>query len=237
MFESMVYIRKEQSLARRLLSFPLAITFHALLALTFVAYSLFVHEALPPPTLMLSGVPDVAIPVAFVQRREGAVRKNDGSTAPSQDRALQAPGEVPSEIKAASNEPPADSGPTGPEPPPGWIFSDHPGIVSGPPADPQPARRVLQSWEMVKVPQLVRRVEPAYPPAAAAMRQEGKVILQVVVDERGMVESMQVLSSTSSLFDQAALDAVRRWEYTPPVAQGGQSVACTMTVVVTFALR
>jgi TonB family protein len=90
---------------------------------------------------------------------------------------------------------------------------------------------------MVKVPQVLSRVEPRYPPAAAAMGLTGRVVLEAVVDESGNVESVRVVSSSNSLFDQAAMDAVRKWRYSSPVGQGGQRVACYMTVVITFALR
>ena len=97
-------------------------------------------------------------------------------------------------------------------------------------------RQILQAWE-VTPPRLLKQRQPAYPAAALAMRMGGKVVLQVVVDEEGRVADVQIVSSTNALFNQSAADAVRQWQYTKPIAHGGQAVACYLTVVVNFQTR
>jgi protein TonB len=49
------------------------------------------------------------------------------------------------------------------------------------------------------------------------------------------VQSTKVIHSVPAL-DQAALDAVRQWEYTPSMLNGAP-VAVIMTVVVNFAMQ
>jgi protein TonB len=49
------------------------------------------------------------------------------------------------------------------------------------------------------------------------------------------VESVRVLRSIP-LLDQAAVDAVRQWRYTPTLLNG-QAVAVVMTVTVNFTLQ
>ncbi len=60
------------------------------------------------------------------------------------------------------------------------------------------------------------------------------VILEAVIGVDGKVTNAQVLRSIP-LLDQAALDAVRQWQYTPTLLNGAP-VPVIMTVTVTFTL-
>jgi protein TonB len=58
--------------------------------------------------------------------------------------------------------------------------------------------------------------EPEYPALARRRRQEGLVLLSVRVDAKGRAETVAVrISSGFALLDEAALEAVRRWEFEP----------------------
>jgi len=83
-------------------------------------------------------------------------------------------------------------------------------------------------------PRKVRDVEPVYPSAARSARIEGVVILQVTIDPQGKVRDAKVLR-TIPLLDEAALDAVLQWEYTPMLVNG-QPISIGITVSVTFTL-
>ena len=61
------------------------------------------------------------------------------------------------------------------------------------------------------------------------------VILETVIDANGGVESVRVLRSVS-LLDQAAVDAVKQWRFTPAMLNG-QAVPVVMTVTVNFTLQ
>jgi protein TonB len=63
---------------------------------------------------------------------------------------------------------------------------------------------------------------------------QGVVILQATIDSRGNVEAATVLRSIA-LLDQAALDAVRQWKFTPTLLNG-MAVPVIMTVTVNFEL-
>jgi protein TonB len=80
-------------------------------------------------------------------------------------------------------------------------------------------------------PGLVKKVEPQYPPIARASRLEGTVVVDAIIQEDGTVSDVKVLKSSNRLFEQACLDAVRRWQFTP----GSHDVILTVTV--TFTLR
>jgi protein TonB len=80
-------------------------------------------------------------------------------------------------------------------------------------------------------PGLIKKVEPQYPPMARTARMEGRVIVDAVIRKDGTVSDVTVLSSTNKLFEQACIDAVRQWRFTP----GPQDVILTVTV--NFTLR
>lgn len=61
---------------------------------------------------------------------------------------------------------------------------------------------------------------PVYPPEAAAAGLEGYVIVEFTVNEEGLVEDLFIVESSSPLFEQAALDAARQFQYRPRVVNG-----------------
>jgi periplasmic protein TonB len=61
---------------------------------------------------------------------------------------------------------------------------------------------------------LIRRVQPRYPPLAIQTRTQGAVVLRAVISRDGSIENLQLLSGPPLLV-QAAIDAVRQWHYQP----------------------
>ena len=98
-----------------------------------------------------------------------------------------------------------------------------------------PGREPIRVGGGVTTPELVHRVEPAYPPDAVADRIEGTVVVEATVDEQGHVEAVRVLRSIGPL-DQAAIDAVMRWRYSP-LRVNDQPARFILTVNVTFRLH
>ena len=86
----------------------------------------------------------------------------------------------------------------------------------------------------IKAPTQISKVQPVYPPIALSARVSGVVILEAMIGVDGRVADATVLRSIP-LLDQAALDAVRQWVYTPTLLNG-VPVPVIMTVTVTFTL-
>jgi periplasmic protein TonB len=61
---------------------------------------------------------------------------------------------------------------------------------------------------------LIRRVQPRYPPLAIQTRTQGAVVLRAVISRDGNIENLQLLSGPPLLV-KAAIDAVRQWHYQP----------------------
>jgi protein TonB len=124
--------------------------------------------------------------------------------------------------------------------------SDGPGIVDGidsslalvpPPPPPPPAPRptAVRVSSGITAPTKIQDVAPVYPAIAQAARVEGLVIIEATIGVDGQVVNARVLRSVP-LLDQAALQAVRQWRYTP-TRLDGSPVAVIMTVTVNFQLR
>jgi protein TonB len=86
----------------------------------------------------------------------------------------------------------------------------------------------------IRTPVKTRDVRPVYPRMAQEARIEGVVIIEATISETGQVINAKTLRSVP-LLEQAAIDAVRQWEFTPSMLNG-VPVPVIMTVTVTFTL-
>jgi protein TonB len=102
------------------------------------------------------------------------------------------------------------------------------------PAQPPAATGPFRVGEGIDRPRKTRHVKPVYPPQAMAARVGGNVLIEVTIGIDGKVHDARVINSIPVL-DQAALDAVRQWEFEPSRVNG-VAVAVTMVIVVMFAL-
>ena len=112
--------------------------------------------------------------------------------------------------------------------------------VAPPPAPPasrapEPSRPPIRVGSVLRAPQKIYHVAPVYPPIAQAARVSGTVILEALIAEDGSVRDVKVLRS-KPLLDDAAVDAVRQWRFTPTLLNG-VPVQVIMSVTVTFTLN
>jgi TonB family protein len=119
-------------------------------------------------------------------------------------------------------------------PPPGGVVG---GVVGGlpeaPPPPPPPTQPVRVGGQ-IKQPTKLKHVNPVYPPIAQSARVQGVVIIEAVIGPNGKVQDARVLRSIP-LLDQAALDAVKQWEFSPTLLNN-VPVPVIMTVTVQFTL-
>jgi periplasmic protein TonB len=80
-------------------------------------------------------------------------------------------------------------------------------------------------------PGLIKKVEPQYPAIARTARLEGHVVVDAIIRKDGSVSDVKVLKSSNPMFEQACIEAVRQWRFTP----GTQDVI--LTVSVNFTLK
>jgi protein TonB len=85
----------------------------------------------------------------------------------------------------------------------------------------------------IKPPIKVKDVKPVYPAIARSAGVAGAVTIEATIGEDGKVIDATVVRSIP-LLDQAALDAVRQWEYTPTLLNG-VPVPIVVNVTINFA--
>jgi protein TonB len=83
----------------------------------------------------------------------------------------------------------------------------------------------------------LRNPQPRYPMSARRKGEQGTVLLKVLVTREGSAASVSVdKSSGSTVLDDAALDAVRKWRFVPAL-RGGQPVEAWHLVPIVFRLE
>jgi len=83
-------------------------------------------------------------------------------------------------------------------------------------------------------PELLYRVDPVYPPAAIQRRVEGVVKLRLMVEPDGSVGQVYLDSGPPLLVD-AAINAARRWRYSP-ASVDGRAVESSVDIGLVFQL-
>ncbi len=106
---------------------------------------------------------------------------------------------------------------------------------AGAPGAPPPPGAPIRVGGDVKTPTKIQHVNPVYPQEAQEAKVSGMVIIEATIDIEGSVETTKVLRSVPML-DQAALDAVKQWRFTPTILNGAP-VPVIMTVTVNFTLQ
>jgi protein TonB len=177
------------------------------------AMTVFVNFINPPPPPLEPPKPELPKPVKLEKPRPV-------EPARPQQLVVEAPVVSPAEPVA----------PAPPKEPP-------PVTVAAPPAAPasKPAGPITLADDLsVACP---NRVPPVYPPFSRRFAEQGRVVLQVELDERGKVTNAVVATSSGSpRLDEAALAAVRQWSCNPAM-RGGVAVRATALQPFNFILE
>jgi TonB family protein len=103
------------------------------------------------------------------------------------------------------------------------------------PPPPPPSAPVRVGGE-IQPPAKTKHVEPVYPAIALSARVQGIVMLEATIDPTGKVMDVKPLGTPPPLLVQAAIDAVKQWEYAPTLLNG-VPVPVIMTVTANFAIK
>lgn len=216
-------------------SLPLSVLLHGASLLILVLVALTAGDVLPaPPAMMAFVVPSAAPPAPPPPPAPAAAARQ--SAAASANPAA-APVAAPAEIR-----PETGIEPTPPAAEPGGVEGGLPGSVAGSgiavvpeaPPPPPPPTAPIRVGGNIRPPLKVRHVPPEYPTLAIAARKEGVVVIEAEIDASGKVTDARILRSIP-LLDQAALDAVRQWEFAPTLLNGVPA-PILMVVTVNFFL-
>jgi len=111
------------------------------------------------------------------------------------------------------------------------------GVVGGiaPPPPPPPPQAPVRVGGDIKEPKKIKDAKPVYPPLAQTAKISGIVIIEAIIAKDGSIRDAKILRGMPMLND-AALEAVRQWRYTPTTLNG-VPVEVVMTVTVNFTLN
>jgi len=114
---------------------------------------------------------------------------------------------------------------------------------------PQPGVAIATSVALAPLPPGVYRIgggvsapvptirpEPEYSEEARAAKWQGAVLLQLVVDQSGVPQDIQVVRPLGLGLDQKAIEAVQKWRFRPGI-KDGQPVPVMANIEVNFRLQ
>ena len=90
-------------------------------------------------------------------------------------------------------------------------------------ADADLGDRTIDAEVQVQVdqgPRVLRKVDPKYPEVARRAQKEGVVTLEFTVDVDGKATDIKVAEPKGFGFDEAAIEAIKRWRFTPAKKDG-----------------
>ena len=90
--------------------------------------------------------------------------------------------------------------------------------------------------ELEKMPVLIEFVEAVYPENLVKSGVEGSVLLELLVNEAGGVDSVSVVRPLNPVLDKSAAEAARKFKFSPAMA-GGEAVAVMLQYEYQFSLK
>ena len=98
-----------------------------------------------------------------------------------------------------------------------------------------PAEKPKQP-QLTSPPQLLEGAEPTYPPEAAAKGLEADVVVRITIDATGAVTNVVVPTPVGNGFDEAAIEAARRYRF-KPAEWDGKPGAITVETTIHFKMQ
>jgi len=249
MFESTLEAQGLNDGERKLGTLSAAVLAHLGFGLAIVAVTALVvpKVSTPEPTYSVFTIAAV-IPLGDVSPKPAPAPKKGTDTART-GRAPVPPRVVPDVPPEATPDllppPTPNAAPDGPDGPgegtPGDLNGSPFGVPGGlgegeaGPGDDHGLDPLEMTGDMVR-PVLLVKVDPSYPQVARRAGLGGRVTVRAVIAPDGSVESVEVFASTNPLFNEAAVDAVRKWRYRPAL-MSGRPVRVYFSVVVDFLVR
>jgi protein TonB len=138
-----------------------------------------------------------------------------------------------------------------PEPQP--VMAEQPAIPESAPVTPQPqqvAEKTPEAPMPAELPVAEPKIEPprfgaaylenpppAYPAQSRRLGEEGRVLLRVLVSEKGNAETVEIEAGSSfERLDRAALETVKKWRFIP-AKRNNQPISAYVIVPIKFSLE
>lgn len=102
-------------------------------------------------------------------------------------------------------------------------------------SDPDSLPTPTEEYLVSEMPQVLSEVKPTYPPEAREKRIEGDVVLDILIDQSGIVRDAKVVEG-ESIFWAGALAAIKNFKFKPAKVDG-ESVAVRIQYRIVFELE
>jgi len=109
------------------------------------------------------------------------------------------------------------------------------GIPEGPPPSVDGDAPIMVGGE-VKAPEKILSPQPQYTEIARKARIQGVVIVQAIIDKQGNVTNVKVLKGLPMGLEEAAVDAIKQWQF-KPATLNGRPVTVYYNLTVNFKLQ
>jgi protein TonB len=192
-----------------------------------------VSDAMTPPrpiavTLLTQAQPERRVDVAPKPLPVKPRVRQSKPTPPPPVTTVPSEAPAPLEAPAPPAAPVAQAEPVSVAPPAPAVAAPAP---AGPPAPPAPITAPSFNAAYLNNP------APQYPALSRRMGEEGKVLLRVLVNERGLPDQVQLRATSGHpRLDEAALTTVRQWKFVP-ARRGETTVSAWVIVPIAFSLR
>jgi protein TonB len=211
----------------RTIGLAAAVGLHAAAATLLLSYA-------PARSALLAATPvmvELLAPPAPVAERKSEPRIEPRKPKPVRKRIrAQRPVQPPRVVAA----PPETAAPIEAPPPPVEVVT---------PSEPEPAPPPVLAPATLPVTEPIFKADylenpaPAYPALSRRIREEGRVVLRVLVSSAGIAERVQVRSSSGyTRLDEAARTTVARWRFVP-AKRGEQPTAAWVLIPISFELE
>ena len=238
LFEDLIDSDNVVHRTKQSLTVPVSLAIHFVIAAVVVLVPLLMSEEMPEPTSAVKAffvepaAPPPPPPPPPPPAPKAAVQPKTPPKVVEESKFV-APVQVPDQVKPEEG---IDLGVEGGVP--GGVEGGVPGgvvggVVGGLPDAPPPPQAIRVGGQ-IKEPKKLKNVPPAYPDIAKQARVQGVVILECTISPQGKVTDVKVLRGIP-LLDQAAIEAVKQWVYTPTLLNG-VPMPVIMTVTVNFKL-
>ena len=221
---------------RRASVLPVSIAAHIAIIGAFLTAPLFGDIEFPPPNRPLNyAYTSIELPMPPPVALTPPTPRQAQTTSPTK-APLDAPPEIKPESLAEFSSSTREDGADPDGAPFGIDGGVGPPVAALPPPPPAPVeRRPMKVGGQIQAPRRIVSVAPIYPPHAQAARIDGTVEIESLIGEDGKVRNATVVKGRP-LLNEAALNAVRQWVFTP-TRLNGEPVAVIMTVTVVFSLN
>lgn len=174
---------------------------------------------------------------AYADRAQQAAAQGQGAEARQWLAEARELGYEPARLAAPAAVPRATTmaapAPASPPRPSDAVASGQPDVAAARTAAPESAPASQATYSAADFKRR-RYVAPVYPAHALALGQAGEVRVRLTVGTDGHVADVQVLTaSPAGVFEQAAVNAVRKWRF-DPIVKNGRAIEATVATTISF---